>query len=383
MTVVYRISPDNSYFKRVLAYIRSLPQDTLDGIFRYRVHGTLIHNSKDDDSIQPFIPPEGKFSVPFKDTKIEVFLKDYEPVKYDRESFTPIQYLQITGDSEEILKDFLDTARIYFDENILNTIKDRKKIVIQFWDEYWNTLCKRPPRPLDTLYFEDMFVKGLTDKIDRFIGAEDKYLKLGLPYKMNILLDGYPGTGKTSLIFGIASHFKKKIAILNFNSKLDDTELMRALKRIPENSILVLEDIDGLFKERKEHDSLKNGLTFSGLLNSLDGFGYCHQLIIFMTTNYKCNLDSALIRPGRVDYNLHFGYATKNQIKKMFHNFFPEEENQKYFAPFWDKVKRKNLTTAIVQQFFLAYMDQPEKLSDNVEEIETVDYAGTQDGLYS
>ena len=153
-------------------------------------------------------------------------------MKYDRESFTPIQYLQITGDSEEILKDFLNTARIYFDENILNTIKDRKKIVIQFWDEYWNTLCKRPPRPLDTLYFEDMFVKGLTDKIDRFIGAEDKYLKLGLPYKMNILLDGYPGTGKTSLIFGIASHFKKKIAILNFNSKLDDTELMRALKLI-------------------------------------------------------------------------------------------------------------------------------------------------------
>ena len=36
-----------------------------------------------------------------------------------------------------------------------------------------------------------------------------------------------------------------------------------------------------------------------------------HGLITIMTTNYKLNLDKALIRPGRVDYILHFDFMKK------------------------------------------------------------------------
>lgn len=44
-----------------------------------------------------------------------------------------------------------------------------------------------------------------------------------------------------------------------------------------------------------------NRLTFSGLLNALDGVASAEGRILFMTTNYVDRLDPALIRPeGRL-----------------------------------------------------------------------------------
>ena len=80
---------------------------------------------------------------------------------------------------------------------------------------------------------------------------------------------------------------------------MNDKSLFRALKCMPEKTILLLEDIDVLFKERKENDNFKSSLSFSGLINGLDGCGSVNKQIIFMTTNYVCNLDCALKRPGR------------------------------------------------------------------------------------
>ena len=55
--------------------------------------------------------------------------------------------------------------------------------------------------------------------------------------------------------------------------------------------ILVCEDIDCLFVERKNSDTQKNAMTFSGLLNCFDGInGGKNGLIVFMTKNYKCRL---------------------------------------------------------------------------------------------
>ena len=59
-------------------------------------------------------------------------------------------------------------------------------------------------------------------------------------------------------------------------------------------------------------------MTFSGLLNSLDGInGGKNGLIVFMTTNYKCRLDSALTRPGRVDITEEFKYMDYECLEKM------------------------------------------------------------------
>ncbi|KAJ2476636.1 Complex III assembly protein translocase and chaperone, partial [Coemansia sp. RSA 2052] len=66
-------------------------------------------------------------------------------------------------------------------------------------------------------------------------------------------------------------------------------------------------------------------VTFSGLLNALDGVASSDERIIFMTTNHIERLDPALIRPGRVDTKVFFGNATPHQIRKMFTRFYGSE----------------------------------------------------------
>ena len=76
--------------------------------------------------------------------------------------------------------------------------------------------------------------------------------------------------------------------------------------KVPSQSIVLLEDIDSAFVNRVESSAVKsaydglNQVTFSGLLNMLDGVASTEARILFMTTNYIDRLDPALIRPGKV-----------------------------------------------------------------------------------
>jgi SpoVK/Ycf46/Vps4 family AAA+-type ATPase len=76
--------------------------------------------------------------------------------------------------------------------------------------------------------------------------------------------------------------------------------------------------MDCIFKERKSNDESRNMITFSGILNGLDGISTSEHQIVFITTNHIEYLDPALIRPGRVDYIMRFDYATKEQIIDIF-----------------------------------------------------------------
>ena len=175
---------------------------------------------------------------------------------------------------------------------------------------------------------------------------------MGIPYKLNILFHGYPGTGKTSLIEAIASEFNYQLYMLNFNLKIDDITFIKGLKDIDYKSILVLEDIDCLFEERKQNDGRKHMITFSGLLNTLDGISSKNGLVTILTTNYVTKLDKALLRPGRIDYSLEFTYASKSQIKSMFNKFF-ENKIESEFNEFWKKIKQCKLTMSMLQGYFL------------------------------
>lgn len=55
-------------------------------------------------------------------------------------------------------------------------------------------------------------------------------------------------------------------------------------------------------------------MTFSGLLNVLDGVAASEDRLVFMTTNHIERLDPALIRPGRVDYVQLIDDATDYQV---------------------------------------------------------------------
>jgi len=72
-----------------------------------------------------------------------------------------------------------------------------------------------------------------------------------------------------------------------------------------------LEDIDALFVGREAvTKNTQKQISFSGLLNALDGVRAQEGRIIFMTTNHPEKLDPALMRPGRADFHALINYAS-------------------------------------------------------------------------
>jgi chaperone BCS1 len=116
----------------------------------------------------------------------------------------------------------------------------------------------------------------LIEDIKWFKDSPEWYKKKGVPYRRGYLLYGPPGTGKTSFTQAIAGALKLNICYLNLSGgNLCDDGLNRALNDAPPDSIILLEDIDGIFVEResvdKESRHRRRRVTFSGLLNALDG----------------------------------------------------------------------------------------------------------------
>ncbi len=150
------------------------------------------------------------------------------------------------------------------------------------------------------------------------------------------------------------------------------------------DTLLVIEDMDCIFVARKSNDENRNQVTFSGILNALDGVTTGGNQIVIMTTNHIENLDPALIRPGRVDHILRFDYATKEQIKEIFTVY---TKNDPVIAgdkcviaqgtssqEFYEAVKGLNIkiTTSLLQQYLLKYANQAASIVENVDELKTM-----------
>ena len=333
---------------------------------------------------------EEKLDILYDGENIKIELVKYERPLAVHHNIIDTKELIIECSSEETIKKFIKESHKYYESFIKNKSKKKDKINIFMWDEYnWEVIKTQPTRSLDTLYFEDEFINKIETKISKFLTEDTKslYKRLGIPYKLNVLLEGLPGTGKTSIITGIASKYNMNMAVLYFDSKMTDTMLMKAFTQLSENMVLVLEDIDVLFKERKENDNHKNALTFSGLINALDGIAAPQNNIIFMTTNYKCNLDKALIRPGRVDMCMKFTYTKKEQVYKMFKAFYGDSDHDDIIKTFIEETKQLKYTTATLQQFLFEYIEHgPQEILNHIDKFKklaTDNKIDNHENLYS
>ena len=101
----------------------------------------------------------------------------------------------------------------------------------------------------------------------------------------------------------------------------------------------------------------------------MDGIGFCEEQVIFLTTNHKMVIDSALRRPGRIDKEVEFTYCDKKQMKTMFYKFLTQyESNKEIFDSFYKAIKHKKYTPAMLQQYFFAHR-KDDNILDSVEEI--------------
>ena len=209
-----------------------------------------------------------------------------------------------------------------------------KTIVYTSWGAEWRQFGQpKRKRPLDSVVLAKGLKEHILDDIGSFLHARTWYLDRGIPYRRGYLLYGPPGTGKSSFIQALAGHLDFNIALLNLSERgLTDDRLNHLMSNVPPRTVVLLEDADAAFSNRTQSDEHGyNGatVTFSGLLNALDGVASAEERIVFLTTNHVDRLDEALIRPGRVDLAVKLVEASEWQVRQLWDRFYEEEDSQK------------------------------------------------------
>ena len=187
----------------------------------------------------------------------------------------------------------------------------------------------RRKRPLESVILDDGIKERIVTDVKDFLGSERWYYDRGIPYRRGYLLHGPPGSGKSSFIQALAGDLEYNIAILNLSERgLTDDRLNYLLTIVPKRTLVLLEDVDAAFSNRRsqsEADGYRGAnVTFSGLLNALDGVASAEERVLFLTTNHVDRLDSALVRPGRIDMSVRLGEATRNQAGRLWDRFYGE-----------------------------------------------------------
>lgn len=269
--------------------------------------------------------------VPFESVKFTTFGRDKNVL------------LGILNDSRERAVDLYRNQTVVY----------RSKAYL--WEQFGNPKRKRP---LESVILPAATKDGIVADISEFLASADWYLGKGIPYRRTYLFQGTPGSGKTSFIAALAGKFDMNLAMVNLNENVTDDQFAQAMSCVPKDSVVVMEDIDAVFTRREiAADGFRHGISFSGLLNVLDGVLSSEGRIIFMTTNHLERLDQALIRPGRVDVIEFFGAADEVQAEELFYKFFPLERTRgagrgRLFA---EKYKGKSM--AFLQGVLLANKD--------------------------
>jgi replication-associated recombination protein RarA len=206
----------------------------------------------------------------------------------------------------------------------------------------------------NTKTFDDLFFKEKRVIIE----LVRKFMRKDIT-KLTLLLHGEPGLGKTSIIKAIANMtgydiFRVKLQNVQSNIHLLDIFHSRTTIYSPNiesnnrmetcsslDRIYILEDIDAdgdlvhqrsnTVVKKKLDDKIqpeeKPNITLSDVLNCLDGVIENNHIII-MTTNYVEKLDSALIRPGRITYNLKMSRLTNVDVNNFIKRKYGNEANE-------------------------------------------------------
>jgi SpoVK/Ycf46/Vps4 family AAA+-type ATPase len=237
----------------------------------------------------------------------------------------------------------------------IQTVKPSNKIrvFIKGPRASWKLNSELPKRGIESVFHESQ--DEVLNDIEKFLKSEEEYVRYGIPYKRNYLFHGKPGTGKTSFITSVASKYDFDIYFLTFDSDLDDKSFKMLVSSIPNNGILVIEDVHNV--HFSDSGKSMKAIGLSSVLNTLDGLARKNRLLSFMTTNYFDKLEPVLTRPGRIDKIIEFKFVNEFIFKKMFETFLSNSEDGSKFKDFWTKIKSKDVSPAILQKYLFENRD--------------------------
>lgn len=334
-------------------------------------HGTLPNGQ--EQTHFGFVPGPGRHILRYKNAFLLV-KRERDGKAVDHMTGTPFETVTLTT----LYRDRHLLTSLFAEAHALaqQATEGKTKIYVPRylkWEEFGTAKRKRP---LDSVTLAEGIKDGVVEDVRTFLRSREWYLDRGIPYRRGYLLYGPPGTGKSSFIQALAGELDFDIAMLNLSERgITDDALNVLLTNIPARTLVLLEDADAAFRNRRQVESdgyAGANVTFSGLLNALDGVASAEERIVFLTTNHIELLDEALVRPGRVDMTVKLDNATESQTAHMWDRFYKDRDaDGKLKAQFLDKMTERGflgkLSTAKLQGLFLFNKDNAHGAIDGMD----------------
>ena len=163
-----------------------------------------------------------------------------------------------------------------------------------------------------------------------FLKNPQKYTELGGKIPKGALLVGPPGTGKTLMAKAVAGEAGVPFFSMSGSdfvemfvgvgaSRVRDL-FQQAKQKAP--CIIFIDEIDAVGRARSKNPAMggndERENTLNALLTEMDGFGTNSGIITLAATNRADMLDSALMRAGRFDRQIHVDLPDLNERKEVF-----------------------------------------------------------------
>lgn len=153
----------------------------------------------------------------------------------------------------------------------------------------------------------------------------ESLLKIGAKSIKGVLFTGPSGTGKT-LLGRIIAHQAEaafyKISGPEIVSKYvgQSEEIIRAIfddARKQERAIIFFDEIDSVAPQRSDESHEASRRVVAQLLTLMDGFDQNDNIIVIATTNRPQDIDIALRRPGRFDWEIRFDIPSRDDRESI------------------------------------------------------------------
>ena len=172
--------------------------------------------------------------------------------------------------------------------------------------------------------------KQEVQEIVEFLKNPQKYTDLGGKIPKGALLVGPPGTGKTLLAKAVAGEAGVPFFSMSGSDFVEmfvgvgASRVRDLFRQAKEKSpcIIFIDEIDAVGRARSKNPAMggndERENTLNALLTEMDGFGTNSGVIILAATNRVDMLDSALLRAGRFDREIHVDLPDLTERKEIF-----------------------------------------------------------------
>jgi len=203
-------------------------------------------------------------------------------------------------------------------DGVARKLDDKPLRLIEFPDLDASVVAKfkipAPDESFDSLGGLDDVIDRAKELIELPLEHGEVLEKIGARPVRGVLLTGPAGTGKTLFARIMAAKSGAEFYLINGPEVMSkwygqSEELLRMIFDDARNqrSIIFFDEIDSVAGRRSDAAHEASNRVVATLLTELDGFSASeHQLMVLATTNRPEDVDEALRRPGRLDWQIEF-----------------------------------------------------------------------------